>query len=59
MKQNDIKYIIDTSNMIEEQYYRSRGGYDDEQFLNALYPVKVFDKGEYFWKYLTLYQLRP
>jgi hypothetical protein len=35
------------------------GGDDDSEFLNRLHPVRVFDEGEFGWKYLTLFEIPP
>jgi len=38
---------------------RQTGGYDDSEFLNWLHSVRVFDEGEFDWKYLTLFEISP
>lgn len=53
----DICYILDFENMLTIESLRVRGGYDDPDFLASLEPVKVFDEGEYRWRYLTLYNI--
>ncbi len=53
----NICYIIDFENMFDSEYARQRGGYDDSGFIESLVPQKVFDEGQYLWKYLTLYSI--
>jgi hypothetical protein len=53
----DIKYIIDFENMVTDRLRLVRGGYDDASFLASLKPAKVFDNGEYIWRFLTLYSV--
>lgn len=52
-----ICYVIDFENMLTHEPYRVRGGYDDPDFLTKLKPIMVFDRGEYKWRYLTLYYI--
>lgn len=57
LSQQNVRYIIDFEQMFNDEVMRLRGGYNDEAFLNSLEPVKVFDEGQYEWRYLTLYRL--
>jgi hypothetical protein len=59
LTQKRIQYIIDFEIMLTDKKARLKGGYDDVGFLNKLLTVKVFDYGQYEWKYLTLYKLTP
>jgi hypothetical protein len=43
-----INYIMDHANMLTNKWYRLRGGYDDEEFLAALKPQKIFEGREFF-----------
>ena len=56
---NHIKYILDFENMITENKRRKKGGYDDMEFIARLKPIKVFGDGNYYWKHMTLYEIKP
>jgi hypothetical protein len=58
MANHDICYIMDFANLIEVDFFRERGGYEDPDFINRLEPQVVFDEGQYLWQFLTLYQVR-
>lgn len=55
--EKDIRYIIDFKRMIINKTVRMRRGYDDDQFLNSLKAIKVFDNAEEgSWRNMTLYR---
>ena len=58
ISENRIRYLIDFANMFSKTA-RKAGGYDDSEFLNRLHPIRVFDEGEFGWKYLTLLEIIP
>jgi len=58
LSKNEIRYVIDFLNMFSPTA-RQAGGYDEIEFLNRLRPIQTFDKGEYDWKYLTLFEFTP
>ena len=53
----NICYLVDFENMLTVAALRIRGGYDDAQFVRHLTPVMVFDRGQYGWRYLTVYHI--
>ena len=57
LAERNINYLIDFQNMFSSRAIRSRGGYDDDNFLRTLRVIRVFDEGEYVWEYLTLYRI--
>ncbi len=59
LSQKHIRYVIDFEQMLTAENRRLKGGYDDSVFLSNLQPMKVFDDGQYAWKYMTLYRLLP
>ena len=53
-----ICYIVDFENMLTDQAYRLRGGYDQpEWFSDSFEAIKVFDDGRFYWHHLTLYKV--
>jgi hypothetical protein len=53
-----ICYIVDFENMLAEESFRQRGGYDQPQWIaDNLEAIEVFDDGRFEWRYLTLYQI--
>jgi hypothetical protein len=57
LSSRDICYVVDFENIITNELAHMRGGYDDVRFLASLKPQKVFDRGEYSWRCLTLYRI--
>ncbi len=57
LSSRDIHYIMDFEEMLTVYGYRVQGGYDDEEFLAALTPQKVFDIDQYSWSHMTLYYI--
>lgn len=53
----NIAYILDFENVFTSDYHRIRGGYDDDEFLRSLQPIKTFSGEEYGWKNLTLFKI--
>ena len=53
-----ICYIVDFENMLTDESYRRRGGYDQPQWIaDNLEAIEVFDDGRFEWRYLTLYRI--
>lgn len=57
ISKKNICYIVDFENMLTIPAFRIRGGYDDIQFIAHLTPKLVFDRGQYEWRYLTVYHI--
>ena len=53
LKKENIRYIVDFSNMYRDPYPR-RGGYNNNDFLHTLKPIYTFDSGQYYWNYLCI-----
>lgn len=59
LRLKNIHYILDFENMFQPPFPR-RGGYDNDNFLSHLVPLKVFDQGQFVeFKYLRLYRIIP
>jgi len=53
-----ICFIVDFENMLTEESFRQRGGYDRPQWIaDSLEAIEVFDDGRFEWRYLTLYRI--
>jgi hypothetical protein len=58
LDEQQICYVVDFENMLTEESFRRRGGYDQSQWIaDNLEAIIVFDDGRFDWRYLTLYQV--
>ncbi len=57
LRQKNVRYVIDFENMLQDEGLRSRGGYDDKEFIASLVPLKAFGTSRY--GRLVLYGFHP
>jgi hypothetical protein len=51
-----VRYIADFESMLSVRAYRARGGYDDQQFLKRLQPIKMFIRRNGFWSGMAIFE---